>query len=92
MIETPRYLRFARSLALTAGVAVASGCGSSAFPRTTDAGVPADAGTLTCDDCRCATPGGDASADAGVATCESIPALQDCCAVVGPLPPPDLAV
>lgn len=112
-MDTPHYLRFARSLALLGGIgAAAAGCASTntpgedaasttvdaasapdAFASIDDAGpVPDDAFDI-CATCLCTgfTPD-DAGIDAGVPSCETLAGAAVCCAAIGPLSPPDLAV
>jgi hypothetical protein len=86
-IMTPHYLRFARALALVSGLAGFGGCADSHErddAGRSDAAAPADAG-LVCDDCECRF-----GADGGPGAppeCDI-----ECCAVIGPLHPPDLPV
>lgn len=87
------FLGFARALALLGGVGAFPAC--SAAHLVEDAG-PSDAGTDVavadapadsphpCSLCLC-----DWGTDAGPGSCEAI-GHSECCAEVGPLPPPDL--
>jgi hypothetical protein len=54
-----------------------------------DAGPVADAGTFDCSQCDCGFSGLDAGT---TPSCSSVGHEIDCCAAVGPLSPPDLAV
>jgi hypothetical protein len=102
-MNTPHFLRFARSIALGAGVLVA-GCGSSTSPDASspdvsspsdvsqmDSAAPSDANA--CASCYCTglVPP-DAQIDSGNTLPECTGPLTACCAAVGPLPPPELSV
>jgi len=58
-----------------------------------DAPQLSDAGNV-CDRCVCSGfgPAEDAGADAGAPDCLTVPGAEVCCAAIGPLMPPDLAV
>ena len=58
-----------------------------------DAPQLSDAGNV-CDRCVCSGfgPAEDAGADAGAPDCFTVPGAEICCAAIGPLMPPDLAV
>lgn len=136
-MDTPHYVRFARSLALLGGLgATAVGCyGTSGAPdaaasidadnwneaavptqdaysaddaplarvdaySAVDAPIAASDAPATDDANLCATcvcvggfyPEDAAGADAGGPDCYTIPGAEICCAAIGPLFPPDLAV
>ncbi len=125
-MDTPHYVRFARSLALLGGLgATAAGCyGTSGAPdaavgpmqdaysaddaplarvdaySAVDAPIAASDAPATDDANLCATcvcvggfyPEDAAGADAGGPDCYTIPGAEICCAAIGPLFPPDLAV
>lgn len=74
--STPRYLRFAQSLALATAVVGLSGCPTSQ-PRE------------VCSTCRCEMIPTDAAADERP-LCATVEGAGACCAVIGPLAPPDL--
>lgn len=94
MAPAPHYLRFARAVALVSVTATSPGCYAShvrigdapdaASPDAAlaDAGPP-DAGGDPCATCACDYTGHDP------ASCEAQGHWQ-CCATLGPLPPPDL--
>jgi hypothetical protein len=96
------HLRFARTLALVSSLgATASGCYASHTGTAIDDGGPApdgspadgaiadtghDAAALSCETCVC-----DFSVPPPANSCQSA-GLSTCCATIGPLAPPDLAV
>jgi hypothetical protein len=97
-MQTPHFLRFARSLALGGSVAIASGCGASTAP--TDTGAPQDvvqsdaredSQVDPCSTCACAgiVPPDVVAPDSGLPMCSG-DMLTRCCAAIGPLPPPEL--
>ncbi|MDP3276067.1 MAG: hypothetical protein Q8Q09_12775 [Deltaproteobacteria bacterium] len=102
-METPHFLRLARSLALGAGllagcsppVVTADAGGDSSTAADTsvsDSSAPGDGGD-PCATCSCGFGGDLADAavvDSGQPTCDSI-GQSICCAAIGPLPPPELA-
>lgn len=114
-LDTPHYVRFARSLALLGGLGTtalgAVGCYGTSEPpddaatqdaysavdapvATNDAAVPTVDADL-CATCVCVGgfyPEDAAGADAGGPDCYTIPGAEICCAAIGPLFPPDLAV
>jgi hypothetical protein len=90
-MTAPRYLRFARSLALVSGLGCASfGCGMAVSASEDTGAVAGDAGSdaaFDCTACEC----GLTATDAGVPLCSGDAILACHCAAVGPLAPPDLA-
>lgn len=125
----PRYVRFARSLALLGGIGAAACPGPMTNERdasrfagpdafappdsptpdddasvvppdafvVADAARPHDAPTAPdafdmCERCTCSGRGGGGAPDAGLPDCFTVPGSEICCAAIGPLPPPDLAV
>ena len=93
MLPAPRYLRFARSVALVSGV-VLGGCGDRSHIPAGTTGDAANDGDASNDAADASTDSGDAGAcectptDSGVRPC-NLPSDPPC-AVPGPLPPPDL--
>ncbi len=99
MADDPHYLRFARALALVSTVGSAAGChavherpGDAPDAAVADArqgpdAVVVDAGPPDtgdrCDQCDCYTSNGP------LPNCSTV-GYWECCAVVGPLAPPDL--
>lgn len=91
--DPPRYLRFARALALVSGIAapLSSGCALQ-HGVTPDTGRVADAGTDApsvdpCSTCDCVF-GSDGVPDPPN-SCAAM-GLYSCCYAVGPLSPPEL--